>query len=471
MSLHLTAIVLTGGQTVTTTLPNTQSIQAVKLTNGTPFDITFSGFGVLGNSVVPAGTEYMLYADVYDSGQLIITGVNNVGSTSTGVVNLVVFFQDEKLPPGTWPITVPAQGVSTTVTTANQLINTGNPVGTVFIQGQVIADLNSSVSVQNDGTMTLGDAAHNGSFTKFGSVSNFTIDGTGLVTIGWKLLCNLINTITGNDLALNAETGHKLAFQINAADVCRVLSTGLVCDKLASLTGSVTLNANTGSKISLTVNAAELAYLDATGMNCNIFQARTGISANTMINTETGQSITLRINSSEIANISSTGFNVTAGNIIVNGGKIGQTAAGDIIDASSGTDVFYKTRGTTADIMEWQVPNGTTVMKLFGVNNAGSIGVASTLSIGGDLKLGTGGTGLNNNIFYADGSKQSGIHQFTASSGVATNHGCNKTPQGISAIPSSGGATTQGISALTSTQITIVTGTAVASNVICSTFN
>src|SRR5438094_9278398 len=108
MPIALPAVSLTPGTTSKVSLVNLGAIQALKVTNGTPFDLTTSGFGISGgNLIVPAGLEYLLHAEDGNTGHIDILPVNNIGASGTGVANLVVYLQNERLPQGTWPVSVP----------------------------------------------------------------------------------------------------------------------------------------------------------------------------------------------------------------------------------------------------------------------------------------------------------------------------------------------------------------------------
>lgn len=115
MAQALSPVQLTPGVPSTVYLKSPGTIQAVKLSNGSPFDLTVSGFGFSGSGVVPAGTEYLLHADVENRGQITLLPVNNFGVSGTGVANMTVFFVDEPLPKGTWPIQIPTQVVPSSV--------------------------------------------------------------------------------------------------------------------------------------------------------------------------------------------------------------------------------------------------------------------------------------------------------------------------------------------------------------------
>lgn len=161
MPTPLTPVTLTPGITSPTPLINLGAIQAVKLTNGSPFDLTVTGFGASGGGlIVPAGMEYMLHAEDGNDGYLSILPVNNNNVTGTGVANLVVYLVNERLPKGSWPATVPVQIVQAKVSTVTVLVNDGNALGTQIIESTPSGAASSTISILNDGTVTIkGDVA------------------------------------------------------------------------------------------------------------------------------------------------------------------------------------------------------------------------------------------------------------------------------------------------------------------------
>ena len=76
------------------------------------------------------------------------------------------------------------------------------------------------------------------------------------------------------------------------------------------------------------------------------------------------------------------------------------------------------------------------------------------------MKLGTGNSGLNNNLYFPDGSRLASYHGMSGSSGSATSHNCPKQPQYYTAVPNplSNSPTTICVTAINSTTITVNTG-------------
>jgi len=70
MTYNIGPLTVSPGVAYNNILQNAGAIQAIKLTNGTQFDLTFQGFGTPGTSVIPAGLEYMLHASDGNSGYI-----------------------------------------------------------------------------------------------------------------------------------------------------------------------------------------------------------------------------------------------------------------------------------------------------------------------------------------------------------------------------------------------------------------
>ena len=100
MGIPLSSTTLTPGTAVNVQLISMSNLQAIKLSNSTPYDLTINGFGVIGQEIIPAGTEYMLYAERESRGDISILPVDNTGAGGTGVINIVMYRQDEPLPKG-----------------------------------------------------------------------------------------------------------------------------------------------------------------------------------------------------------------------------------------------------------------------------------------------------------------------------------------------------------------------------------
>jgi hypothetical protein len=194
MSYNIGPITLTPGVASNNLLQNSSAIQAVKLTNGSQFDLQFTGFGTSGASVCPAGLEYMLRATDGNDGYLNLFPIDSLNVGGQGVANLVVYFQQDKLPTGTWPATVPAQRVIASSfagqVIATNLVNVGNSLTQNVIQISPAGDSGNTFSVDNAGNVTIGDALHGGGLSIVGNLivggnvagngtSNLKLDSNG----------------------------------------------------------------------------------------------------------------------------------------------------------------------------------------------------------------------------------------------------------------------------------------------------
>lgn len=114
-------------------LPTTGRIAVVDIGNGTPFDLTYSGFGCPDQMIIEAGLKVRLHHEVLDTGKINILPVNNVGVSGTGIINITVYFVTDVVPKGTYPVAIPVQIVSAKVSSVITLSNEGGAVGTEVI--------------------------------------------------------------------------------------------------------------------------------------------------------------------------------------------------------------------------------------------------------------------------------------------------------------------------------------------------
>lgn len=201
---HIAAVILSPGVPFSEDCP--QDIIALKLSNGSPFDLTINGFGFTGPGIIPAGTEYMLYAAAYNSGIISILPTNNVGASGNGVMNLTFYHTVDKIPSGSWPVTIPVQTVQAKVSTVTDLINDGNTAGHQFLESTVSGAPGSTWSFTNDGNSSfigvlianavhkLVQIANSGNELKLGEAGNAT-------EVLGQLLVDQIATFTGNIVA------------------------------------------------------------------------------------------------------------------------------------------------------------------------------------------------------------------------------------------------------------------------------
>src|SRR6266699_347690 len=120
-------------------VPLNQGLTAkvIDISNGTPFELDYHGFGVSGDIVLSAGLMYRFFREINNDGFVRILAVNNNNVNGTGVVNITVYDVGDLIPEGTYPVTVPVQVVQATVTSLPFLDNEGNAAGTQIIKSIV----------------------------------------------------------------------------------------------------------------------------------------------------------------------------------------------------------------------------------------------------------------------------------------------------------------------------------------------
>lgn len=145
---------------------------------------------------------------------------------------------------GTFPAPLVRQtnigNASTVLSAATSIQNDGQVVGSSVIEATVSGDSASAVSLTNDGHLALGTLAHPGSVS-FDNGKIFS-DGVGRMSFVQRIFANLIQTLTGNDLTLGVETGHRIAFQVNNTNVATINADGsfqMVSGPVEFITGSL----------------------------------------------------------------------------------------------------------------------------------------------------------------------------------------------------------------------------------------
>ncbi len=131
--------------------------------------------------------------------------------------SIISYYPNEKIV-GTYPISL---GRITSVgnpipltTSATSIVNTGNPVGTPIVTGQVLGDGNNAAVLTNDAQLTLGDGLHHGSLTV---TNTAVIDAAGLyVSSG---VSKFDNALAGTDGAGNFGANTVSTNTVNAGVV------------------------------------------------------------------------------------------------------------------------------------------------------------------------------------------------------------------------------------------------------------
>lgn len=242
------------------------------------------------------------------SGNVIIdpsADLNNI-SYWPGTSIYIDTFGTNELPNGTYPMNLNRTGnvgnqVSTIVGSSTNVQNDNNASGTSVVEATVLGSPTSNIQMYNDGSGWLGKWV-NPTFTKI--FQWFSSGSTAL-----KLAASgLLTQILGN----------------------------LQVDGTSTLTGNVTC---TGTA---SFNAAGASIDSSSNFNGNATNTTT-------VNTGT-------------VNSGSGGVNINnGGNLIVSGGKIGVSSAGDVIDASDGSNIYIKAAGGK---IIFQSPNGTSRIEI-----------------------------------------------------------------------------------------------------------
>lgn len=222
-----------------------RNVEWILVSNISPYDLTYSGFGVFGEDTVPSGVQTKLYGQIYSSGNFDLRLVNSVGISpaNNGIVifsQFIAGFDPE--PPGTWPVAIPARLIG--ALTPDQVQNTGNPAGTTFIFAEPVGDASpvGAVNITNDGKEILGDALHSGSLTvnhETASVIDFT------------------SILNGNSLSFADSAFQLISMIMTAADPSITLENHAGSSSLVIQTGSPTIDlSNSTGAVALLVNGA-----------------------------------------------------------------------------------------------------------------------------------------------------------------------------------------------------------------------
>lgn len=381
MSVLVGAFTMSPGVTTKVQLINIPDVVALKVTNGTPFDITYSGFGVIGQSVIPAGTEYLLEGSVQNTGHIDLTPVNNIGITGTGVANVVAYQRNEPLPTGTWPITVPAQVVQAKVSTVTNLVNDGNVAGTQIIESSS-AGQTSETSVTNDGLWILKTLV-SGTLHQFLKTQNSgnllqLVQSGDIAEVLGQLVVDQLLTMSSSGLTVpaatdavyNVPTGQKHNFEVNAASEVTINAN--------SLTSNVGVNTNTirdnvagGAQILLSNAAPQVAVQNTMSINGKVTVVN-GTTSGTATIYEMIIGTGLKVTMVQFSNFRNGTASTTTTNLLVTWNRLTFFFSGDIGLTS------FSNSGT-----------GITVGELTGLSSGSTAGAVTNQTIIGSNQLGS----------------------------------------------------------------------------------
>lgn len=184
MTLPLGPLTISAATPYHMTIPNPGLVEQVKFSNGSQFDLTATGYGMSGQTTIPAGMEYMFYGSDNQQGFINFTATDNLNVGGQGVINATGYLVGEQMPQGSWPVAIPAQRVIASSfagqVIATNLVNVGNALTQNVIQVQPSGDSGNVFSVDNAGNVTIGDAAHGGTLSVVGtSTFGARVQGNG----------------------------------------------------------------------------------------------------------------------------------------------------------------------------------------------------------------------------------------------------------------------------------------------------
>lgn len=329
MSQPLDPITLVPGQGQNIQLPNASNIQAVLLSNKSSYDLIVDGLEESGPRWHTAGTENLYVVAGHSAGKLSLSVYNNanISNPPSSIALGTIYLKGEKLPPGSWPVSIPTQTVSATVSNvqAQTLVNDGN-AQTTIIESTPSGATSSTISIDNEGNVTIK-----------------SINGSTVVP--------LLQLIAG------------------ASPAVKLFTSGYQVEALGNLWADGFAGASSG------IYSNNGAYYGTDGTNTIIQATGTTGTGNTRLqNTDhislqvPGGTEAIGINSSQVTIEKSLIFN----------GQLGVSAAADVIDASNLNDTYIKARNTGNII--FQQPNGTTVGKF---DSSGQLNLTHSLVLVG----------------------------------------------------------------------------------------
>jgi hypothetical protein len=213
----------------------------MRLLNESAYTLQVNAGGM--NIPIPAWSDYPIQIS---SGNRIFSGFSLpvwISSQLLGLVNpsysttlIVTFYSLGEIPASVVPLSLIRQTfvpniVNTVGGVASSVQNDTNPTGTNVVEATVSGDIVSSVVLTNNGSLSLGTTVRPGTISinnGFGA-DNTNIDTSGNVNIGdgSHLTTNAINTNSSNDLAINIQSGQRLAILVNSVLIAQINASGL----------------------------------------------------------------------------------------------------------------------------------------------------------------------------------------------------------------------------------------------------
>lgn len=260
--------------------------QAIVIYNESPYylNITLTGSGIMS---LPAYTADVTQVFSGFTGNIVINSVSYLSNTDNSSPSFVAFVQtygnndllaqNIKNGVGTgYPIPLVRQ-VTSDVSNATSVTNTGYAQGTIFVSGTPVGDTVAATILENNGTMILGSTQENSSVTLQGKdlfsvelsqdgisvldtanhvrgsitasgiqtlnsagTVETNIDTAGNATFNTSVTCPLLE-ISGNNLILNTDNLHAIILQNNGNSMLLIEGSGPVlgAGTLSFLTGSL----------------------------------------------------------------------------------------------------------------------------------------------------------------------------------------------------------------------------------------
>lgn len=382
MSEQLSPLSIAPGILTKETLP--LGIVALKVSNTSPYDLSYSGYGASGDDVIPSGVENILYGAVYNSGVFQATLVNNRNITpaNAGVILLVAYYSDHEVPQGSWPVSIPTSTVNvsgnTGVTTSQFLQNDTSNAGTVFIESTV--GTNQATKVTVDGIWNLSiiiagvlhkllTSQTSGNQLVLGQLNDIVEIASNLIADGTLSVKGSSSFDNGN--AFTDGAGNFTIQDILINTTLQVLGATHLDSGNIFTDGLGNYTANNASGATITLEKAGAKYVELLD-NIN------GPS----IDVPTGQNLTFSINGTSIfyANHGTNNLAVTDGIDLVVGG-VSRMFGQNGVPCGSGTTISHS-MATTPNVIVATPEGSQAFSATVGVGNIGSSTFRATVGSG-----------------------------------------------------------------------------------------
>lgn len=293
MSIFLGTLAISGNVNTTFGPVPNDGVKAIRIGNESGLTVVVEmESGGVKKSLYPSTIDWFTVLTGF-TGTIKIQPISVLNNVSTFPASSLVFDAiglNDTDSPSMYPISlVRNTNIGNQVTTvggvANSVSNDNAASGTSVVESTPQGDASSTIQVLNQGRVIVGSVNNPGFLHVQGTQDNrhdliYDSSGNGSLTVQSRILANLLQTITGNDFTLDVETAHKIALQVNNADVARITSAGIVL-----VSGTISLIAGSLSRISIFTGSANNAgTLQAHGLGATpdfaVFQ-ETGTTGDT----------------------------------------------------------------------------------------------------------------------------------------------------------------------------------------------